>query len=149
MRRVGLYVAVAGAAALAVALGSTSGRAESAERGAGAAQRGTLLSSSLVTNITPSRMANDAFGKIAIEVGNALSGGTGGVPQCGVALYRIDYVTIGVRGEPARASQGVFVPQKGCAGPFPIVGYSHGTNLERIAEDLRAVLDRFHAYGAR
>ncbi|HTX58594.1 MAG TPA: hypothetical protein VMH02_02875 [Verrucomicrobiae bacterium] len=52
----------------------------------------------------------------------------GGAPKCGVALYAIDYETVGVKGEPATASEGFFVPQRGCKGPFTLVGYGQGTN---------------------
>jgi pimeloyl-ACP methyl ester carboxylesterase len=86
-------------------------------------QRGTVDALVRVTTITKAQMASDYFGAIALEVG--------GAPLCDVALYSVDYQTIGVRGEQADASAAFFVPQAGCTGPFPLIGYSHGTNLSR------------------
>jgi pimeloyl-ACP methyl ester carboxylesterase len=131
MRATRLLGTVAVAALLFGAVAVTPGEAQTEGLVAGGAQRGQILYASLVTRITPKRMENDAFGAVAIEVGNALSGGTGGEPKCDVALYRIDYETIGVHGEPATASEGLFVPEKGCSGPYPLVGYSHGTNVSK------------------
>jgi pimeloyl-ACP methyl ester carboxylesterase len=45
-----------------------------------------------------------------------------------VKLYSVTYETVGVRGEQANASAAFFVPQPPCKGPFPLVGYAHGTN---------------------
>jgi pimeloyl-ACP methyl ester carboxylesterase len=55
----------------------------------------------------------------------------GGPPQCDVVLYSITYETVGVSGEPANASAAFYVPGAGCHGPFPLVGYSHGTTVVR------------------
>jgi pimeloyl-ACP methyl ester carboxylesterase len=52
----------------------------------------------------------------------------GGAPKCGVALYAIKYVTLGVHNEAATASAAFFVPMKRCRGPFTLVGYGQGTN---------------------
>ncbi|MBV8601920.1 MAG: alpha/beta fold hydrolase, partial [Candidatus Eremiobacteraeota bacterium] len=65
-------------------------------------------------------MSAGIFGKVVNEFGS---------PACDVRLYQIQYATIGVGGEPADASAGFFVPLAGCKGPFPLVGYGHGTNL--------------------
>ena len=56
----------------------------------------------------------------------------GGAPQCSVAVYRVKYTTVGVRGAPANASAGVFIPQSGCAGPYPLLGFGQGTNLFKL-----------------
>jgi pimeloyl-ACP methyl ester carboxylesterase len=59
--------------------------------------------------------------------GLQVASGLGGPPQCDVTLYSMVYETIGVHGEPAIASGAFYVPGAGCKGPFPIVGYAHGT----------------------
>jgi len=59
--------------------------------------------------------------------GLTVAAGLGGPLQCDVSLYSIVYDTIGVHGEPAKASAAFYVPRTGCKGPFPMVGYSHGT----------------------
>lgn len=55
----------------------------------------------------------------------------GGAPACDVKLYSIRYETIGVHGERADASAAFFVPDTGCKGPFPMIGYAHGTLFVR------------------
>lgn len=52
-----------------------------------------------------------------------------GAPQCSVAVYQVKYTTVGVHNEQANASAGVFIPQTGCAGPYPLLGFGQGTNL--------------------
>jgi pimeloyl-ACP methyl ester carboxylesterase len=74
-----------------------------------------------VTTITKAQMQAGLYGEVIKDIG--------GPPQCDVGLYSITYETIGVNGEPANASAALFVPSAGCKGPFPLVGYSHGTNL--------------------
>jgi Secretory lipase len=86
-----------------------------------AVSRGAILSMAHVGTITKAQMS-------AGIVGQAITG-TGGPPQCDVALYEITYETIGAHGEPANTSGGFFVPLKGCKGPFPLVGYAQGTNV--------------------
>ncbi len=86
-------------------------------------QRGTVTALVRVTTITKAQMESDQFGAIAVAVG--------GAPSCDVALYSIAYETVGVHGEQANASAALFVPQTGCTGPFPLIGYSHGTNLSK------------------
>ena len=84
--------------------------------------RGVVTASSMVTTITTAQMqANQSFPIIYA---------VGGPPLCDVTLYSIDYKTPGVRGEQANASAALFVPGSGCGtGPFPLVGYAHGTNI--------------------
>ncbi|MBV8155789.1 MAG: alpha/beta hydrolase [Candidatus Eremiobacteraeota bacterium] len=88
-----------------------------------AAQRGSVDSLSAVTTIGKAAMAKGLFGKVIT--------GLGGAPQCAVKVYAIVYSTVGVKGEPANASAAFFVPQTPCKGPFPLVGYAHGTNPVR------------------
>jgi pimeloyl-ACP methyl ester carboxylesterase len=90
---------------------------------AGTAARGSIVEMHLVTTFTTKQM-NAGLG-LAGEVITEF----GGAPVCTVALYAITYNTIGVKGEPANASEGFFVPGTGCKKPFPLVGYGQGTNV--------------------
>jgi pimeloyl-ACP methyl ester carboxylesterase len=84
--------------------------------------RGTVKSFSTVTTITVAQMEADQSFPIIYAVG--------GAPQCDVTLYTIDYNTVGAFGEQANADEGLFVPGPACgSGPFPLIGYAHGTNL--------------------
>lgn len=74
-----------------------------------------------VTVLTRAQMSKGLYGKVIDELG--------GKPKCDVALWSITYETIGVKGEPANASAAFFVPRAPCKGPFPLVGYAHGTNV--------------------
>jgi predicted esterase len=84
------------------------------------AQRGKIDALSRVTLITKAQMSAGLEGSIISSLG--------GPPACNVVLYSIMYETIGVNGEAANASAAFFVPGTGCKGPFPLVGYGHGTN---------------------
>src|SRR5579862_1160221 len=92
-------------------------------------KRGSVISVALVATITKAQMSKGLYGQVIDQIG--------GSPQCDVLLYGIDYQTVGVNGEAANASEGFFVPSTGCKGPFPLVGYAHGTNLvkEQLISD--------------
>ena len=65
-----------------------------------------------------------------------------GPARCDVALHRIQHPTVGIAGEPSAASGAVLVPRgAGCAGPFPLLSYSRGTDRDR-ARTLAAPDDR-------
>jgi len=83
--------------------------------------RGSIISMSRVGTITKAQMSAGLAGQVITELG--------GAPKCDVSLYAVVYETIGAQGEPANASEGFFVPAKGCNGPFPLVGYAQGTNV--------------------
>jgi hypothetical protein len=83
--------------------------------------RGAVLSLVRVGTITKAQMTAGLVGSTISQLG--------GPPICDVTLYAITYETIGAHGEPANTSAGFFVPAKGCAGPFPLVGYAQGTNV--------------------
>jgi len=83
--------------------------------------RGAVTSLSKVLTYSPAAMNADPNGAVAAELA--------GPAVCAVTLYAIDYQTVGVSGERANASAALFVPQAGCNGPFPLVGYAHGTNV--------------------
>jgi pimeloyl-ACP methyl ester carboxylesterase len=91
---------------------------------AGAPARGTIEKLTKVGTITKKQMLGGLSGPIIAELG--------GKPRCQVTLYAMTYATIGVHGEPAVASAAFFVPESPCPGPFPLVGYSHGTNLAKV-----------------
>jgi hypothetical protein len=56
-----------------------------------------------------------------------------GAPVCGIAIYHIQYQTVGGAGEPTSASGALMVPTGGgsCSGARPIVLYAHGTTTDR------------------
>jgi len=57
-----------------------------------------------------------------------------GTPICDVAIYHIEYQTIGGAGESTTGSAGLMVPtgsNAACSGPRPIVLYAHGTSTDR------------------
>ena len=85
------------------------------------AARGSVIRVNLVGTISKAQMSKGLFGQVI--------DGIIGKPRCNVKLYAIVSNTIGVKGEPANASAAFLVPQTGCAGPFPLVGYAHGTNV--------------------
>lgn len=99
-------------------------RAPALQRAAAAA-RGQIVWIRKVTVFTKAQMNGDLglAGQVIAQIG--------GPPKCDVALYAIKYATIGVHGGPATASEGFFVPLKGCSGPFTLVGYGQGTNVVR------------------
>jgi len=57
-----------------------------------------------------------------------------GVPICDIAVYHIEYNTVGGAGEATTASGALMVPggsDARCSGPRPIVLYAHGTTTDR------------------
>jgi pimeloyl-ACP methyl ester carboxylesterase len=113
-----------GAPALPAALPGSNPAAAGALATAGSLNgRGTIISLIHLGTLSKPEMEQGIAGEIIDKVG--------GKPRCDVQLYVVLYRTIGVHGEPADASAGFFVPLKGCKGPFPLVAFAHGTNLER------------------
>jgi pimeloyl-ACP methyl ester carboxylesterase len=53
-----------------------------------------------------------------------------GEAQCDVKVVQVIYESIGVDGEPATLSAGLYIPER-CAGPFPLLAQAHGTQSER------------------
>jgi hypothetical protein len=87
--------------------------------------RGAVVSVRYVTTFDKKQMNGD----LGLE-GQVITS-IGGAPKCTVRLYAVVYQTIGVKGEPATASEGLFVPGSGCKGPFTMIGYGQGTNVVR------------------
>lgn len=57
-----------------------------------------------------------------------------GSPVCDIAVYHIEYATVGGANEATTASGALMVPtgsHAGCTGPRPVVLYAHGTSTER------------------
>lgn len=57
-----------------------------------------------------------------------------GTPVCDIAVYHIEYETLGGAGEATTASGALMVPSGSgadCTGPRPIVLYAHGTSTDR------------------
>jgi prolyl oligopeptidase family protein len=57
----------------------------------------------------------------------------GGIPVCDIAIYHIEYETVGGRNEPATASAALMVPvgvDPRCRNERPILLYAHGTTIE-------------------
>jgi pimeloyl-ACP methyl ester carboxylesterase len=55
-----------------------------------------------------------------------------GPTRCDVTLHAIFHPTTGPKGEPTNASGAVMVPGgAGCPGPYPLLSYSRGTDLDR------------------
>lgn len=52
----------------------------------------------------------------------------GGKARCGTTLHKLAYNTVAPSGAQVKASMGVLLPT-GCAGPYPVVLYHHGTQL--------------------
>lgn len=53
-------------------------------------------------------------------------------PTCTVEVWRVEYYTVGGRGEAAKTSAAVMVPKGSearCSGPRPVLAYAHGTSL--------------------
>jgi Secretory lipase len=87
-----------------------------------ASTRGKIESLKLSTTITTKQMTTGVINGVVTKIT--------GAPKCDVKLYAIVYDTIGVKGEAANASAAFMVPGPTCGkGPFPLVGYSHGTNI--------------------
>lgn len=65
-----------------------------------------------------------------------------GPARCDVTLHSIVHPTVGPDGEATEASGAVLVPSgTGCAGPYPLLSYSRGTDRDR-SRTLAAVDDR-------
>ncbi|HYF59193.1 MAG TPA: lipase family protein [Burkholderiaceae bacterium] len=90
----------------------------------GAVDPAWLRESAPVATLTKASIAADAAARgWAAEVGT---------PTCDVAIHRIAHPTTGPRGEATDASGAVFVPRgAGCEGPYPVLSYSRGTDLDR------------------
>jgi len=116
-------VLIAGCASSTLGLQPSTGVAPMALPAAATA-RGAILSLKSAGTITEAQMTHGEILGVVTELS--------GPPKCDVRLYSVVYETIGVRGEPANASAAFMVPGAQCGkGPYPLVGYAHGTNLAK------------------
>jgi predicted esterase len=94
---------------------------------------GTLLSSpELLSDLdAPSLLATLTGAASNPQLQQALS--FVGSPVCDIAVYHIEYTTVGGAGEATTASGALMVPHGSgnCSGPRPIVLYAHGTATDR------------------
>jgi hypothetical protein len=96
----------------------------------GTPARGTLLSAaSLAQSVSaPSLLAELNLAS------NAQIFGLAGAPVCDIAIYHLEYETVGGAGEPTTASAALLVPTGlggSCTGSRPLVLYAHGTSTDR------------------
>ena len=68
-----------------------------------------------------------------IDTATASSGlqALSGKAKCDVRVVAINYATVGVSGETANASGALLVPGGACSGPFPLVAYAKGTDVQK------------------
>ncbi len=89
-----------------------------------ASMRGQIISLKRVTVITQAQMEAGVVNGVVTQLTQK--------PKCDVTLYAVRYDTIGVKGEAANASAAFMVPGTKCGnGPFPLIGYAHGTNIAK------------------
>ncbi|MCX7229918.1 MAG: hypothetical protein NTW15_13145, partial [Burkholderiales bacterium] len=72
--------------------------------------------------------------KATLEAAAVAQGWTAqlGSVRCDVTLHAIFHPTTGPKGEPTNASGAVMLPGgTGCPGPYPLLSYSRGTDLDR------------------
>jgi dienelactone hydrolase len=93
--------------------------------------RGTLIQT------PPQLISTVSVGSLLAELTLAANHQTfslSGAPICDIAVYHIEYNTVGGAGEAATASGAMMVPggtDSRCNGPHPIVLYAHGTTTDR------------------
>ena len=115
-----LLPALALVAALLAACGSDH---DSDDEGAAPA-RGTLLSSAPTATLDPAALDQ----KIAAAGIAALAGPS----RCSAEVVSLRYQSIGPHGEPAEVTGAAMLPVgAGCAGPWPVVSYSRGTEIKK------------------
>ena len=68
-----------------------------------------------------------------IDAGTSTSGlqTLTGKAKCDVRVVAINYATVGVNGENTNASGALLVPGGACTGPFPLVAYAKGTDVQK------------------
>lgn len=93
--------------------------------------RGTL------TQTPPQLVSNTSAASLLATLSTAANQQTltlSGAPICDIAVYHIEYNTVGGAGEATTASGALMVPtgaDSRCGGPHPIVLYAHGTTTDR------------------
>jgi poly(3-hydroxybutyrate) depolymerase len=93
--------------------------------------RGTL------THTPPQLLSTTSAASLLVQLSTAANQQTltlSGAPICDIAVYHIEYNTVGGAGEATIASGALMVPtgaDSRCRGPRPIVLYAHGTTTDR------------------
>jgi hypothetical protein len=99
--------------------------------GAASPGRGALLQS------PPQLVSTVTTGDLLLELSAAINQpllALSGAPLCDIAVYHLEYVTVGASNEPTTASSALMVPgglDARCRGDRPILLYSHGTTTNR------------------
>ncbi len=99
--------------------------------GSGSPARGTLLQSppELVSTVT----AGDLLLELSASINQPLLA-LSGSPICDIAVYHLEYVTVGAGNEPTTGAGALMVPaglDARCRGDRPILLYAHGTSTNR------------------
>jgi dienelactone hydrolase len=140
-----LSLAVLGALLLTACGGSDSGGGSNAGGGDPGSARGELLHApTLVRKVATS----DLLSNLDDPVNQALLL-QAGTPLCDVAVYKIEYATVGGQGEDTTASGALMAPTGSgakCTGGRPVVLYAHGTSTDRKF-DLTDLQDSENAEG--
>lgn len=116
-------------ASLLIACGGHSN--SSVSQSQGTPMRGQLISNPVKTaSYSPSDLLSlltgDPLGKELLQLTFS--------PTCNVAVYHLQYQTVGGAGEATQASAALMIPSAGpgsCQGARPIVIYAHGTNASK------------------
>ena len=68
-----------------------------------------------------------------VDAGTAANGlqALTGKAKCEVRVVALNYATVGVIGEATNASGALLVPGGACTGPFPLVAYAKGTDVQK------------------
>lgn len=68
-----------------------------------------------------------------VDAGTAANGlqALTGKAKCDVRVVALNYATVGVNGEATNASGALLVPGGACTGPFPLVAYAKGTDVQK------------------
>ena len=86
----------------------------------------------LLTTINAAQLLLQLTGASNQQIAQVLS--LVGSPVCDIAVYHIEYATLGGANEATTASGALMVPtgsHSGCSGPRPVVLYAHGTSTDR------------------
>jgi alpha/beta superfamily hydrolase len=95
---------------------------------------GTLLQNppQLMSTITAADLLAQVTGAQGTQIAQLLT--LLGTPVCDIAVYHIEYQTLGGAGEATTASGALMLPtgsKTGCTGARPMVLYAHGTSTDR------------------
>jgi hypothetical protein len=116
---------------VAYCLAACGGANSGAMPGGGSPGRGTLLQS------PPKLVSTVTTGDLLLELSAAINQpllALSGTPLCDIAVYHLEYRTVGAGDEPTTGSGALMVPaglDTRCRGDRPILLYAHGTSTSR------------------